>query len=34
MHCKRQVVEPQGILTQRQLKKRVRDYFDSDAPID
>ncbi len=34
MHCKRHVVEPHGILTQRQLKERVRDYFDSDAPID
>ncbi len=34
MHCKRHVVEPHGTLTQRQLKERVRDYFDSDAPID
>jgi len=34
MHCKRHVVEPNGILSQRQLKERVRDYFDSDAPID
>ncbi len=34
MHCKRHVVEPHGTLTQLQLKERVRDYFDSDAPID
>jgi transposase len=33
MHCKRHVVEPDGTLTQRQLKERVRDYFGSDAPI-
>jgi transposase len=34
MHCKKHVVEPDGTLTRRQLKERVRDYFDSDAPID
>ena len=34
MHCKKHVVEPNGILTQRELKERVRGYFDSDAPID
>ncbi len=34
LHCKRSVVEPAGTLSKRQLKERVRGYFDSDAPID
>lgn len=34
MHCKKHVVEPHRTLTKRQLKERVRDYFDSDAPLD
>ncbi len=34
VHCKKSVVEPADILTPRQLKERIRDYFSSDAPID
>jgi transposase len=34
VHCKKQVVEPDGSLTVRQLKERIREYFHSDAPLD
>ena len=34
VHCKKNVVEPRGYLMVRQLKERIRDYFQSDAPLD
>src|SRR5918998_3026436 len=34
VHCKRNAVEPQAILTQGQLKECIRGYFNSDAPLE
>jgi transposase len=34
VHCKKNVVEPKAILTEGQLKERIRGYFNSDAPLE